>query len=288
MAKEHVQGIIDFFKGEFWNDFVENDLVHKDEVVYHAHIYLETNVHPESLHPIMYAYWEAKGKPINRAIDPMSPKTHVAALHGVQPEGLPAFDFFIKYSKDHVLAPMKADDPLAEEGHNKLSWGKNYQDEFVKQFDFKVVGPQEDEEIRKYFKSKHWKEVKDHVMDPNIMHCHANYEISFDPKIMEMFAREELGKMGWVIDTVYPCVYNVRGQYTGKNVFFLRHPEKVFDMTWRFNPDVVMKPSDAEWIFGDDRGFDIWRRPLYDAVLEENEFYHLTDDEIKEVIDSFK
>ncbi|MCL2380087.1 MAG: hypothetical protein FWC64_00670 [Treponema sp.] len=289
MAKNHVDGIISFFDGEFWNDFVDNHISHPDgDVVYHAHIWLDTNIHPDSMFPIMYAYWKAKGHPLDRAIDPMSPKPHVGSLHGCHPIGLGNFDYFYRFNKDVVIGPMPPHLPEAELGHNKLSWGKKYQDEFVKQFQFKVVGEEEDAMIRAYFKTKHWKEFIAHIMDPQVMHCHANFEINFDPKIFELHTREEFKKMGWRLDLVVPCVYVVQGKYTGKNVFLAGHPEKVFDTCWKFNPDVVIKPAEDNWIYGQDPGFDIWRRSLLSDVLSANDFYRLTDSEIAEVIASFK
>lgn len=288
MAQKHVQGIIDFFKGDFWNNFVTNHLHHPDDAVYHAHIYVDTSIHPDSMHPITYAYWKSKGLPIDRVIDPQAPKAHVAALHGVHPWGMPTYDYFFRFNKDAVIAPMPADCAEAENGHNQLSWGKKYQDNFLEQFKFKAVAQAEDEQIRAYFRSKHWKEVLEHVLDPNIMHCHANYVINFDPKVLELFAREELAKIGWRVEKVLPCVYDVHGSYTGKNVFLVGYPEKVFDMCWKYDPDTVIKVADTTWVYDEQAGFDLWYRPWYDEIIDTDDFYKLTDEEIAEVIASFK
>jgi hypothetical protein len=288
MARKHVEGVTEFFKSEFWNDFVDNHLRHKDEVVYHAHIYVDTCIHPDSMHPITYAYWKSKGLPLDRVIDPQSPKEHVGALHGIHPIGLPGFDYFFRYNKDVVIGPMPTNVPESEQGHNKLSWGKRYQDEFVKQFDFKVVGEEEDAQIRAYFYTKHWKETITNVMNPQIMHCHANFEINFDPKIFEIYTRYALAEIGWRVEKVVPCVYLVRGKYTGKNVFLVGCPEKVFDTCWKYNADVVLRPAEEPWIYDRDPGFDNWYRPQLDAVLDADDFYRLTDGEVAEVITSFK
>jgi hypothetical protein len=287
MAKKHVQGVIDFFNSEFWNDFVDNHLRHPGEVVYHAHIYADTNIHPDSLFPITYAYWKAKGFPITRTIDPMSPKAHVGALHSIHPIGLPAFDFFYRFNKDVVFGPMPPELPEAEKGHNKLSWGKKYQDDFVKQFDFKVVGEEEDEQIKAYFRTKHWKETIANVMNPQIMHCHANFEINFDPKIFELYTRQALAEIGWRVEKVVPCVYDVKGKYTGKNVFLVGYPEKVFDTTWKYNPNVVIRSAEEHFIHGREPGFDNWYRPQLDEILAADDFYKMTNEEISEVIGSF-
>jgi hypothetical protein len=217
----------------------------------------------------------------------MSPKEYVGALHSVAPMGLPAFDFFYRFNKSTVLGPMPPDIPQAENGKNKLSWGKKFQDQFVKQFDFKVVAEEEDKQIKAYYLTKHWKDTITNVMNPQIMHCHANFEINFDPKIFELYTRQALAEIGWRVEKVVPCVYDVKGTYTGKNVFLVGYPEKVFDTTWRFNPDVVIRSSEKSFLYGIDPGFDIWYRPQLDKVLDANNFYKMSNDEISEVIASF-
>lgn len=288
MSAKHVQGVIDFFKGEFWNGFIDNHLHYRNDTVYHAHIYIDTCIHPDSMHPIMYAFWKARGFPIDRAIDPQSPKPKVAALHGIHPAGHPPFDYFFRFNKDVVVGPMPPELPEAEKGRNQLSWGKKSQEEFIKKFDFKVVGPEEDKIIRDYFLSKHWKETLENVMNPKIMHCHANFYLNFEAKILELYVRQELAKIGWRVDYAFPSVYDVRGEYTGKVIYLVGYPEKVFDTTWRYDPDVVLKPAEDTWIYGKDVGFDNWYRPMYDEIIDANDFYKMTDLEIAEVIASFK
>lgn len=288
MATKHVQGVIEFFKSDFWNNFITNHLRHPDEMVYHAHIYIDTCVHPDSMHPIMYAFWKSRGTPCDRCIDPQSPKPKVAALHGIHPIGYPPFDYFFRFNKDVVVGPMPPEIPEAEKGKNQLSWGKKYQDDFVKQFEYKVVGPEEDKIIRDYFCSKHWKETIENVMNPTIMHCHANFYLNFDAKILELYVRQELAKIGWRVEHAVPSVYDVRGQYTGKVIYLVGHPEKVFDTCWRYDPNIVLKHAEDTWIFGKDEGFDNWYRPMYDEIIDGNDFYKMTDAEIGEVIASFK
>ncbi|MGE4283557.1 MAG: hypothetical protein AB7G87_07505 [Clostridia bacterium] len=284
--KDYVQGIIDYFNGEQWTSFMNDHLTHEDEEVYHAHVYFDSSVHPKSLHPIMHAYFKAKGMPLDRIIDPQSPKVKVGGLHGIHPFGQQHFDWFFRFNADVVLASMPADIKEAEHGHNLLSWGKKYQDEFMSQFTFKTVGPREAKEIRDYFLSKHWKETLAFTVNPEVTHAHSNVEISFDPKIMELYASEALAKIGWTVEKVVPCVYDVNGTYTGKIVYLLGYPEKMFDICWKFNPDVTVRPAQEGWIF-DTPGFDIWYYHMYNKVIEEGDFYELTQEEIDQVIASF-
>ncbi len=288
MASKHVQGVIDFFNGDFWNGYVDTYLKQPGDVIYHAHIYVDTCLHPDPMHTVMYAWWRKKGYPIDRSIDPMSPKEHVGALHGIHPVTYPGFDYFFRFNKDVVLGPMPPDAKEAEAGQNRLAWGKKYQDDFVKQFKFKVVGPAEDEVFAQYFESKHWKDTIRFILDPDVMHCHANYYLNCDPKVLELKVREELAKMGWRINFVMPCVYSVKGEYTGKNVFHCGYPEKVFDTTWRYDAGTVFAPAEDEWIYPEDPGYDLWRRPMYDRVLSENNFYTLTDEEVTQIIACFR
>ena len=291
MSKREVEGLISYFKGEHWQNFINHHLIHENDDVYHAHIYVDTCIAPDTMRTLMAAFWEAKGLPLVRRMDPISPKDDVIAMHSVTPTDRPAFDFFMRYQKDVVLDAMPADDPHAEQGHNALSWGRAYQNEFLakKSHQFKVIGPSEDEYIRKFFMGKQWKECIEHVLDEKIVHCHMNVEISFDPKILEMFAREQLAKMGWTVERAVPSVYEVKKVYTGKIIFLLGHPYEVFDICWKYNPDVVIRRATEGWQT-DNKGFDLFYVKRYWDIVakEKNNYYYPTEAELQEVIASFK
>ena len=288
MAQKHVQGVINFFKGEHWNNFITNHLSYPDseKEFYHSHIYVDMSVHPKSMHPIMYAFWKKKGYPLERSIDPQSPKPHQGGLHGCAPAGVTNFDFFFRYNKDAILEAMPIDAKEAEHGHNALSWGKEFQDNFTKQFQFRNVGPREVEQIKAWFRSKHWKECLEHAMEPTVTHCHCNVELNFDPGIIIAYAVQDLATKGWVVERAYPSVYDVKGTYTGKTVYLVGHPEKVFDICWKYNPDVTIQRATEGWIF-DTPGFDNWHIDSYNKVIDDGDFYVMTQDEINEVIASF-
>ena len=288
MAQKHVQGVIEFFKGDHWQSFIKNHLSypHSEKDLFHSHIYVEMNVHPTSLYPIMYAFWQKKGYPMERCIDPQAPKPKQAGLHGCAPTGVTDFDFFFRFNKDVVLGAMPLDAPEAEYGHNALSWGKDFQDEFYKKFAFKAVGPREVAEIKAWFRSKHWKECLMHTMNPTVTHCHCNVELSINPDVLTAYAIQDLASRGWVVERALPSVYDVKGTYTGKTIYLVGYPEKVFDICWRYNPDVTIRRATESWIF-DTPGFDNWYISSYNKVIEDGDFYMMTDDEIKEVIASF-
>lgn len=288
MAKKHVEGVAAYFKGEQWLDFLHNHLVHPDEDVYHAHLYADSSVHPDSLKKLMFLYFEAIGHPLTRRIDPVSPHPGQAGLHSVYPEGLAHFDMYCRWNPDAVLEAMPPDAKEAEHGYNALSWGKKYQDDYLaaKNYRFKTVGPSEDKAIENYFLGKHWKETLDNVLIPEVVHCHSNVEICFDPKILEIAACKALAKVGWTVERVIPCVYDVHGVYTGKIVFLLGHPEEVFDICWKYNPDVVIRRASEPWIFPTP-GFDLFMIDPYLEVLRAADFYVMTDEEIAQVAATF-
>jgi hypothetical protein len=289
MPKKHVDGLIAYFKGEQWNNFIKNHLEHPDEEVYHAHLYADSSVHPDSMKKLMFSYFDSIGHPLTRRIDPVSPHPGQAGLHSVYPEGLVHFDMYLRFNGDVVLDAMPPDAKEAEHGSNALSWGKIYQDAYLKDkgYFFKTVGPREEQQIKDYFLGKHWKEMRTHVLNEDVCHCHMNVEISFDPKVLEIYAREALAKMGWTVERIVPCVYDVNGVYTGKLVFLLGNPEEVFDICWIYNPDVTICRAQNGWIFPE-AGFDNFMVYPYNEVLKTADFYTLTDEEVAAVAASFK
>ncbi|NPV54944.1 MAG: hypothetical protein HPY71_15765 [Firmicutes bacterium] len=285
--KDVVKGVVDYFNGEQWNTFITGHLMEPKEEIYHAHVYVDTSIHPDSLMKVMEGYFKAKGWDLDRKIDLTSPKPNVAGLHGIHPFGMPHFDFFFRFNPNAVLEPMPPTAKEAEHGSNLLSWGKSYQDNFLSKFNFKCVGPREEKEIRNYFLSRHWKKTLEYTVDDNVTHCHGYVEINFDPKILELLANEALAKIGWTVEKVVPCVFDVHGEYRGKIVYLIGNPEKMFDIGWVYNPNVTIKPSEDVWVLGTP-GFDLWTWPMYDKVLADGNFQPLTDDEVKEVVAAFK
>lgn len=287
MRQDLVDGIVDYFTSDHWENFLNYHVDHPEDDIWHSHAYVENSIHPESLEPIMEAYFEAQGRPLVRKIDFLTPLgTTYGSLHGVHPEGLPHFDWFFRYNPDAILQPAR--DEWGEEGQNALSWGREYMVDFYQGFDFKPVGPTEEAAIREYFGSRHWKQYMNLVLDDDVIHVHANVRINFDPKVLELLAREELAKQGWTIDKVVPNVYNVDGTYTGKHVFLGRRPELVYDIGWKYDPDVVIERADEPWMRDDcPDGFDWCLTSEFDALIERDDYTRLEDDEIAAVIDQF-
>lgn len=287
MRQDLVDGIVDYFTSDHWTHFLDHHLDPPDDEIWHAHSYVETSIHPDSLEPIMEAYFDSIGHGLVREIDYLTPygRTY-GSLHGVHPDGLPHFDWFFRFNSDAVLTPAR--DSWGEEGQNALSWGKEYMDDYYAQFDFRPVGPPEEATIRSYFASRHWKQFMNLVTASDVIHVHCNVRLNFDPKVLELLAREELEKQGWTIDKVVPNVYNVDGSYVGKLVFLGRWPELVYDIGWQYDPETLIERADEPLMREDaPDGFDWCLTSEFNELIARDEYIELTDAERQAVIDHF-
>jgi hypothetical protein len=276
--------VADYLASDHWTGFLKE----LEGDVWHSHIYADTCIHPDSLNEILEAYFARRGQPLMRAIDYLTPSADapVAALHNVHPEGLPHFDLFFRFKPNRPLAPMAPEE--AQDNRNVLHWGKAALDEFHAQFPFGIVGVEEEAEIRRYFTSRHWKRTLNMIMDPDIIHLHCNLVINFDPKILELIAREALAAQGWTVDKVVPNIFSVHGTYKGKLVFLGTHPERVYDIGWEFDPDTLIAPAEKHWSRDDvPVGFDLCFTSEFDAFVARNDFVRLSREEIDSVIASF-
>lgn len=289
--KEMLDEIVEYFNGEQWMETIRL-WKQTEEPVYHVHVFVDTCIQYKVLEKIMLKSMEKHGLVLDRKIDYVG-NPGKGALHGVHPlkDGFaPLTDWFFAYSKDCYLKP--SDPSQGEGGKNLIWWGKEYMDQWFSQFDFKCVGYDEECEIQKYFKSYQWKKLGYYIprfRELGISHLHCNVEINFDPKVLDMFARREMEKMGWVIANATPCVYKVNGQYRGKITYSMAYPQEVFDIAWKYNEEVVIRPSTEAFVFPEDPWFDI----IYDDAFDETavragEYYELTDEELTYVYDNLK
>jgi hypothetical protein len=130
------------------------DLYRKpSEEIYHIHFFVNNTIELNCLSPIVETNLKRQGLPIDWKIDLTSPRPGLAGLHSVHPSGCqPGFAMFGTYEEGVALKPM----PPAEGGlgKNLIRWGKTYMDNYLKQFQFKRVGPKERRIIQDYFISK--------------------------------------------------------------------------------------------------------------------------------------
>jgi hypothetical protein len=248
----------------------------------HVHAYVDTSVHPDSLEELMTGYFKRMGWPSARKIDHMAPKAGMGSLHGVEPEGKPHFDFQWFFNKDIGLRACNG----GESGCNLLVWNRWYINQFCNQFPFRKVGSTEKKALEQYFRSEHFlKGLKFPVM-PTTNHMHINVHSSVHPDYIQEFAEAALSREGFKLYYTCPNVYLADGKnYRGKLVFMCQEPEVVFDIGWKFTPEVVIEPAMEPWIFKTHPGYDVWSSDLLADVMKAD-YVRLADSEIRQVLDA--
>lgn len=302
VREDIVKSMVGYFKSDQWQNFMKM-LTQTDDPIYHIHIYAENSVHPESLAKLFTEYHRLKGVVLDRGIQ-FSGLPGVGMFINVQPVDsktlrfLANYELFWFYNSNVLLAPAEirpdadlSNNPLYKDiqSGNLHGWGKKFMDEYYKQFDFKCVGPHEEEEIRRYFKSDHFKKWLRLIDDSPADHVHCNVELNFDPWILKMYAVEALENAGLKIDWVIPNVFRVPSGYRGKLIFLCAHPEWQHDITWEYNPDVVIRPATKPFVgvrmpADGDISFDFNLHSDFEASLKAGEHVKLTDEEINEIL----
>jgi len=249
----------------------------------HIHAYVETSVHPDSLEAIMTGYFERMGWPSARKIDHMAPKAGMGSLHGVESKGKPHFDFQWFFHKDVGLRPCEG----GESGCNLVVWNRWYINQFYRQFPFREVGAEEEKTLEEYFKSDHFLKGLEFPVMPTTNHMHINVHSSVHPDYIQKYAEGAFQREGLKIYYTCPNVYLVGGKYRGKLVFMGQEPEVVFDIGWKFTPDVVIEPAWESWIFEANSGYDVWTSEMLAEVMDED-YVRLTDQEIQEILNACK
>ena len=248
----------------------------------HIHSYVDTSVHPDSLEALMCGYFERLGWPSSRKIDHMSPAPGMGSLHGLEPQGKPHFDFQWFFNKEVGLKACNG----GESGCNLLIWNRWYINQFNNQFPFKEVGPEEEKTLEEYFKSDHFIKGLTYPVMPTTGHMHINVNAGVHPDHIQKYAEAALGREGIKIYYTCPNVYLGDGKnYRGKLVFMSQEPEVVFDIGWKFSPDVVIEPAWETWIHAGTPGYDVWTSDMLAKVMDED-YVKLTDDEVEEILNA--
>lgn len=248
----------------------------------HVHAYVDTSVHPDSLEALMKGYFKRLGWPSARKIDHMAPKAGMGSLHGVEPEGKPHFDFQWFFNKDIGLRACNG----GESGCNLLVWNRWYINKFYSQFPFRKVGPAEEKALEQYFRSDHFLKGLEFPVMPTTNHMHINVHSSVHPDYIQKFAEAALARKGIKLYYTCPNVYLADGKnYRGKLVFMCQKPEVVFDIGWKFIPEVVIEPAMEPWIFKNHPGYDVWTSDILADVMNAD-YVRLTDSEIRQVLEA--
>lgn len=275
-----------YFQGEQWSelqDRVENDAAH----TYHAHIFVDTRLHPNSFCDVLRAYYRSRGMEISRAIEFQPSNVGHNMLHCVYPNGSFHYDIAWKYSPEAVLAPM--DPQFVKEKNNLQIWGEKEIGEFFDQYPFVQPDGQAAQDIQKFFVSDDWKQTRDYVLDKTIAHFHLNVEMSIHPDALRDAGLAAIKKEGWELERVIHCIFSPTIDWTaGKVVYLLKEPEVMFDIAWKYNGDVSLRASTVHFMLPDSPKFDVRRKEKMEFYTDQGDFITLTTGELDRLEQLFK
>lgn len=283
-----LKSIKNYFDGEQWTtleDKVENDT----EGTYHAHVFVETTLHPVTFCNILKEYYKAKGMEIDRPIDLQPSNVGHNMLHGIHPAGTFHFDLAWRYEAGKIISPMPPE--FIKEKENLQIWGKKEIDDFFSQFEFATSGEKVLKDLNQFFESDQWKQTCEYVMDNTIAHFHVNVETNIHPDAIKAAALQAIKKQGWTVQKSLQCIFSpVKGWTTGKVVFLLDTPRVMFDIAWKFNDQVGIRPSTVPFmgVNPEVNEFDVRRIETMEFYTDKGEFITLSDAELEKLASMFR
>ncbi|MFC1799042.1 hypothetical protein ACFLZL_04480 [Thermodesulfobacteriota bacterium] len=287
--ENQIESVIKYFKSNQWKRLVS---FWQRQDISHMHVYIDTSIHPyESFQPLLERYLEMRGWPKDREMDRIaSVSSQQPCVHNVHAHGLFAhIDFFIRFKPGVGIAPMTPID--GEYGRNLVTFSKEQLQTFVEQFEWKEkIDSEVENELKAYFDSDHWTEGMKIIRDPNMAHLHINIDTSIHPDIIREYAIKEIEKSGWNLQHAVHAIYEEdTGKYSpvskkvhnGKTVFLC---EKVFDIVWFYNKDVLISPKNS---------FPYQKNPIDPMLIEmlqpfEEQGIKLTADEIDRIVEEIR
>lgn len=276
-----VDEVSTYFRGEDWRRAV--DVLHeRDERIHHAHVYVDTNIHPLSLEEVVQAYFAKIGRPIARKIEIFTSGQDATkgTIHGIEPEGMPHFDLLWGYSEDVALRAARTGDTLE-------SWGDGFMGRFIGQFPFRHPGASDEADMAAYFAGPIWRRFCAFVEDDAVVHAHANVEMSIHPDAVRDAALAVMREHGWDVEKAEHVAFKMRGQWQGKIVFMGWAPEKIFDIAWMYNPAVSLIPSTRYWLMTEYPEFDVRTMAEIPLMLKKNRYHTLSRNQIERIVDGF-
>jgi hypothetical protein len=281
MDAQTIRQIADYFTSAQWMELIRV-LEKTDEEVYHAHIYVDTQLNPLSMEELVKRYFAKIGRPIHRKIEIFTSGQLAGkgTIHGIEPEGYTHFDLLFGYSEDLPIKPASAKNPNVE------YWGEQYMEAFHSKYPFQTeLTAAQIEEVERYFESDAWKDYVRLNESDDVVHIHANVETSVHPSLIQKYALEAMRKQGWEIEYSCPVAFEMRGQMNGKLVFAGTKPEKMFDIAWQYNPAVTLIPSTRYWLTTESPTYDARTMREVPQLLKRHNFRLLTTNEIDEIAD---
>jgi hypothetical protein len=234
--------ILNYFRSEDWLGPLKV-MEQGREAVRHAHVYCDSILHPNSVTKLVEAYFRATGRPVERKIRLLSHGRGYTNVYYIQPKGMCHFEVFLKFNEDLVIAPMDAQG--ARGGKAFDYWGPQFMAEYLKQFDFRRMGPEEAGAVREYFVSPAWEQIYGVTMYDNerALHSHCIVDTDLSPDDILPIGQKALEAKGWDIDRAVSIVFNVNGHDQGKITYLVRRPELVLELEWNYVKGAGIRPA---------------------------------------------
>lgn len=284
--------ITSYFKSEQWLALIKLLQKKHHEEVYHAHIFVDTKLHPYTLREVIFSYFKCIDMPIDRPIDFQVSNVGNIMAHNIHPQGTFHFDLAFRYNPDVVLSAMPNE--IAFRKSNLQFWGKKETYDFIDQFPFRKDVPIN--QIVDYFHSSeykicsNWSEYKYFVLDRRMVHFHANVETSIHPDLIKQATIELIEKEGWTNQLIVHCIfYPNRDWKAGKVCFLMSDPMFNFDIAWDYNPEVLIQPSRKYFITKNRPDFDLrYEEPEQKMMSTGDYMPEISFDELREIEKSIK
>lgn len=285
MNLDYPKGVAEYFRTNQWKYFTQ--LLQTLGQKSHIHLFVNTSLHPLSLERILKEYLIMRGWAVNRSNEILkwsAPNT--GSLHGVHPHDMPHFDMIWRFVKNVVLEPME--EKLAEQGKNVLYWDETYMHTFYRGYEWRSVGREEERAIHEYFKSAHWNNAFEIILDPDILHVHINVETCVHPHVLERYFLKGVEERKWKVLRTVPNVVLSSGTYYGKIMFLVSEPELSFDFSWFYNQNMILVPCKRQLLAYGNPEYLMVRKKEVDELIAQHEFVILDDTEIERCLRSIE
>lgn len=231
-----------YFESEAWRGAIEIMERGRRDVI-HAHVYVDSILHPHSIRDVVQAYFRAHGRAMERKIKFLSHGRGQLNVYYIQPEGLCHFEVFPRFTTETVLEPMDAQN--ARSGRSFDYWDVAFMRDYYERFRFRPMGENERSAVADYFQSDAWRKLYGVMFFENerSVHGHAIVETSLHPEEILPIGRKAIEARGWEVDRGVSVVFGVNGYDQGKITYLVRKPELVLELEWVHDATKVIEPA---------------------------------------------
>src|SRR5438132_8943195 len=125
-----LEKFIEYFKSDQWVTLAR--LLDRGKEVIHAHLYVESILHPLDVAAVLEKYFSNRGLPLQRAIKILSQGRGITNIYNIHPRlDMAHFEFVLNFNEDVVLEPAK------RRAGNLESWDTEYMKRYYAQFSFR-------------------------------------------------------------------------------------------------------------------------------------------------------